>query len=128
MSGGRIILTGDAAHATTPHQGSGAGQAIEDALFLSRAITHPTVYQSTSPKNLEAAIAVYNSYRKERAAKVQITSAQAGLLYEGQGVGGEGHDREKMKQNLDNRMKWIWDYDIEGNLEKMCQDLARLPK
>jgi hypothetical protein len=33
-----------------------------------------------------------------------------------------------MKQNLDNRMKWIWDYDIEGNLEKMCQELDRLPK
>ncbi|RAL66883.1 hypothetical protein DID88_007665 [Monilinia fructigena] len=32
---GRIVLLGDAAHASTPHQGAGAGQAIEDAFILS---------------------------------------------------------------------------------------------
>jgi len=32
---GRVILIGDAAHATTPHLGQGAGMAIEDALVLS---------------------------------------------------------------------------------------------
>jgi len=28
---GRVVLIGDAAHATTPHLASGAGMAIEDA-------------------------------------------------------------------------------------------------
>jgi 2-polyprenyl-6-methoxyphenol hydroxylase-like FAD-dependent oxidoreductase len=32
---GRVLLIGDAAHATTPHLASGAGLAIEDALVLS---------------------------------------------------------------------------------------------
>ncbi|MFA7822960.1 FAD-dependent oxidoreductase [Aeromonas dhakensis] len=32
---GRMLLIGDAAHATTPHLGQGAGMAIEDALVLS---------------------------------------------------------------------------------------------
>ena len=31
---GRVVLIGDAAHATTPHCGQGAAQAIEDALVL----------------------------------------------------------------------------------------------
>lgn len=31
---GRVLLIGDAAHATTPHLGQGAGMAIEDALVL----------------------------------------------------------------------------------------------
>jgi 2-polyprenyl-6-methoxyphenol hydroxylase-like FAD-dependent oxidoreductase len=31
---GRVALLGDAAHATTPHLGQGAGMAIEDALVL----------------------------------------------------------------------------------------------
>ena len=31
---GRVILIGDAAHATTPHLGQGAGMAIEDAIVL----------------------------------------------------------------------------------------------
>lgn len=31
---GRTILLGDAAHATTPNMGQGAGQAMEDAIVL----------------------------------------------------------------------------------------------
>jgi 2-polyprenyl-6-methoxyphenol hydroxylase-like FAD-dependent oxidoreductase len=31
---GRVVLIGDAAHATTPHLGQGAGMAIEDAIVL----------------------------------------------------------------------------------------------
>jgi 2-polyprenyl-6-methoxyphenol hydroxylase-like FAD-dependent oxidoreductase len=33
---GRVVLIGDAAHATTPHLASGAGMAVEDALILSQ--------------------------------------------------------------------------------------------
>ena len=33
-SKGRIVLLGDAVHATTPHLGQGAGMAIEDAIVL----------------------------------------------------------------------------------------------
>ncbi|HDS1765418.1 FAD-dependent oxidoreductase [Pseudomonas alloputida] len=36
---GRILLIGDAAHATTPHLGQGAGMAIEDAIVLSEELT-----------------------------------------------------------------------------------------
>jgi 2-polyprenyl-6-methoxyphenol hydroxylase-like FAD-dependent oxidoreductase len=35
---GRVLLIGDAAHATTPHMASGAGMAIEDALVLGEEI------------------------------------------------------------------------------------------
>ncbi|KAF8984590.1 hypothetical protein BDQ17DRAFT_1377379 [Cyathus striatus] len=35
---GRVVFLGDAAHPTTPHQGSGAGQAIEDSYILARLI------------------------------------------------------------------------------------------
>ncbi|MFY0727214.1 FAD-dependent oxidoreductase [Pseudomonas sp. NFX15] len=36
---GRVMLIGDAAHATTPHLGQGAGMAIEDAIVLSEELT-----------------------------------------------------------------------------------------
>lgn len=36
---GRIVLLGDAAHATTPNLGQGAGQAIEDAYVLARCLS-----------------------------------------------------------------------------------------
>ncbi|KAF3021962.1 hypothetical protein E8E14_010030 [Neopestalotiopsis sp. 37M] len=35
---GKVVLMGDAAHAMTPHQGAGAGQAIEDGYILARAL------------------------------------------------------------------------------------------
>ena len=33
---GRVVLIGDAVHATTPHLGQGAAQAVEDAVVLGR--------------------------------------------------------------------------------------------
>ncbi|KAJ7689732.1 hypothetical protein B0H17DRAFT_1066144 [Mycena rosella] len=38
---GFVVLIGDAAHAMTPHQGVGGGQAIEDAHLLGRLLAHP---------------------------------------------------------------------------------------
>lgn len=32
---GRMCLSGDAAHASAPHQGAGAGMALEDAYIMS---------------------------------------------------------------------------------------------
>lgn len=126
VSGEATILCGDAAHATTPHQGSGAGQAIEDSLFLSRLLGHPAVWQNRDLDRLGKAIACYRKYRHERAAQVQITSAQAGMLYEGRGHKGEGQDISKVRQGLEGRMKWVWEYDIQGNLDAMRADLDLL--
>ncbi|RPH30183.1 2-polyprenyl-6-methoxyphenol hydroxylase [Buttiauxella warmboldiae] len=36
----RVVLIGDAVHATTPHLGQGAGMAIEDALVLAEELQH----------------------------------------------------------------------------------------
>jgi 2-polyprenyl-6-methoxyphenol hydroxylase-like FAD-dependent oxidoreductase len=38
---GRVVLIGDAAHATTPHVGYGAGLAIEDAIVLAELLREP---------------------------------------------------------------------------------------
>jgi 2-polyprenyl-6-methoxyphenol hydroxylase-like FAD-dependent oxidoreductase len=41
---GRVVLIGDAAHATSPHCGQGAAQAIEDGIVLTQElIRHPTL-------------------------------------------------------------------------------------
>ncbi|MBN3815843.1 FAD-dependent oxidoreductase [Paraburkholderia sp. Se-20369] len=39
---GRVLLIGDAAHATTPHLGQGAGMAIEDAVVLAELLSTDT--------------------------------------------------------------------------------------
>ncbi len=55
---GRIVLIGDAVHATTPHLGQGAGMAIEDALVLAE-----EVGRHADP---ETAFAAYRERRFER--------------------------------------------------------------
>lgn len=55
---GRIVLLGDAVHATTPHLGQGAGMAIEDAIVLAEEID-----ANDTP---EAAFAAFRERRFER--------------------------------------------------------------
>lgn len=55
---GRVVLVGDAVHATTPHLGQGAGMAIEDVIVLAEELR-----QHDEP---EAALAVYHARRFAR--------------------------------------------------------------
>lgn len=55
---GRVVLLGDAVHATTPHLGQGAGMAIEDALVLAEELS-----VRDTP---EAAFEAYHARRYER--------------------------------------------------------------
>lgn len=57
-SKGRVVLLGDAVHATTPHLGQGAGMAIEDAIVLAEELE-----KADSP---QAAFAAYRDRRYER--------------------------------------------------------------
>ncbi|GAA5901882.1 hypothetical protein JCM6882_008699 [Rhodosporidiobolus microsporus] len=119
----RTVLIGDAAHATTPHQGAGAGQAVEDSLFLAALLAHPSVLSASSTPSartaaINRALKVYQSERHPRAQKVQHTSDEAGKLYEF--LGEEGSDLERMKENLTKRMGWIWTFDTEKELERVA--------
>lgn len=66
----RVILLGDAAHATTPNMGQGAGQAIEDALALSNGFKQY--------KELEKVVTYYEKKRLKHTAKVIRLSHQIG--------------------------------------------------
>ncbi|TQR21443.1 FAD-dependent monooxygenase [Psychrobacillus vulpis] len=68
----RIVLLGDAAHATTPNMGQGAGQAIEDGIVLGNA------FQMF--RNIDKALAFYEEKRVARTAKVINLSRQIGAV------------------------------------------------
>ncbi len=55
---GRVVLLGDAVHATTPHLGQGAGMAIEDAIVLAEEVA--------AADDPEAAFAAFRARRFER--------------------------------------------------------------
>lgn len=106
-----MCLLGDSAHASTPHQGAGAGMALEDAFILSNLLG-----QIGSATDIESAFIAYDTVRRLRSQKLVITSRNAGELYEFEGEG-IGDDIVKMKENLDVRYKWIWEVNLDQELE-----------
>lgn len=74
---GRVVLLGDAVHATTPHLGQGAGMAIEDAIVLAEELV-----RADEP---EEAFVAYRARRFERCRYIverskAIGDSQLGLL------------------------------------------------
>jgi 2-polyprenyl-6-methoxyphenol hydroxylase-like FAD-dependent oxidoreductase len=59
---GRVVLLGDAVHATTPHLGQGAGMAIEDSLVLADELSRHD--------DLDTAFTAYRDRRFERCAYI----------------------------------------------------------
>lgn len=70
---GRLALIGDAAHPFTPHQGQGAGMAIEDGASL--AVMLPL---GTRPDEIPERLQLYNQARYERAHMIQHFSRIVG--------------------------------------------------
>lgn len=67
---GRVALLGDACHPMTPYMAQGAAMAIEDAAILARCLA------GTDRDGVEPALRRYEATRKERTAKMQVTSRQ----------------------------------------------------
>ncbi|EOD48885.1 hypothetical protein MMC13_008336 [Neofusicoccum parvum] len=121
LSRGKIALIGDAGHATTPHQGSGAAMALEDAYVLS-GLLGITDSKEEIPKALQA----FSIVRTERTMTLVETSRQCGEVYEF--LGPDGDNLAQIDANLRVRYNWIWDEDVaaEGELAKeIFRSLAR---
>lgn len=112
---GRICILGDAAHASTPHQGAGAGMAIEDALIMSRVMS-----LVNDSNDISKAFKVFDVMQRPRSQKLVTTSREGGVLYEMQ-LPGVGEDVEKIKDHLSKRMKWIWEVDLDARVEEAKQ-------
>jgi 2-polyprenyl-6-methoxyphenol hydroxylase-like FAD-dependent oxidoreductase len=69
---GRIVLIGDAAHATTPHMASGAGMAVEDGLVLGDEVARHD--------DIDGALAAFMGRRLERARLVVENSVRIGEI------------------------------------------------
>lgn len=69
---GRVVLIGDAVHATTPHMASGAGMAVEDGLVLGEELERHD--------DVDEALAAFNARRFERARMVVENSVRVGEI------------------------------------------------
>ncbi|KAI1340405.1 hypothetical protein F5Y15DRAFT_57099 [Xylariaceae sp. FL0016] len=106
----RLTLIGDAAHPFTPHQGQGAGQAIEDAAALATVLP-----KGTNPDDVPERLKLYEKIRYDRAHAIQEYSRQAGkdwidgkpqidmMVYTAYNF---GHDEIDNSANIFKR--WLW--------------------
>ncbi|KAI1288825.1 mannitol 1-phosphate dehydrogenase 2 [Xylaria venustula] len=106
----RLVLVGDAAHASTPHQGAGAGMGIEDCYILGNLIA-----EANSVEDLDRAFKAYDEVRRPRTLKLVTTSKEAGQLWDFEV---EGDDLDALRRNMDSRMHWIWNVDLQAELER----------
>lgn len=106
----RICLVGDAAHATTPHQGAGACFCVEDCYILCGLIA-----EAQSLDDLDRAFYAYDQVRRPRTQKLVTTSKEAAMMYQFELL---GDDLNKIQENMQDRMKWIWDVDLWAELER----------
>ena len=118
MNKGRILISGDAAHATSPHKGSGAGLAIEDSAVLAELLASDHMQGA---KDLEAAFAAFNEVRKARGQWLVMASRRAGDLYEWR-ADGVGKDFKKIEDEINVSNAVI----AEGNVREMCNEAIAL--
>lgn len=69
---GRVLLLGDAAHATTPNMGQGAGQAVEDAAVLASCLAQAN--------GIESAFQAFDYQRRPRTTRIVNQSWQLGKV------------------------------------------------
>ncbi|KAJ5112271.1 hypothetical protein N7532_000316 [Penicillium argentinense] len=104
-----IILLGDSAHSTLPHQGQGTCMAIESGIALA------TILRHWKGENLADAFQFYQDLRKPRTDRVTQTSYEAGKL-----ASSDSPDQMTGNFNpeaLAERMKWIMEYNVLEDLK-----------
>ncbi len=104
-SQGRVTLLGDAAHPMLQYLAQGAGQAIEDAVVLGKALEH-------SKGDFASAFLQYQDKRYLRTARVQLTARMYGDIYHASGAAREL--RNSMFQSGSESagfagLKWMYD-------------------
>ncbi|KAI0975160.1 salicylate hydroxylase [Xylaria arbuscula] len=93
-----ICLIGDAAHASTPWQGAGAGQALEDCVILAALLS-----RTTDPKDINKAFRVFESARAPRCKQVIQSSREVGNILCSQ-------EKYETLEDWRKALEWKWDY------------------
>jgi salicylate hydroxylase len=115
----RVLITGDAAHATSPHHGAGAGFCIEDSAILASLLADESV---RSQSDLEHAFTTFNDRRKERGQWLVQSSRWIGDCYERR-AHGIGSDFAKIEKEIHMRNGIIANVDVEQLCAEACEDL-----
>ncbi|KAF2228799.1 FAD/NAD(P)-binding domain-containing protein [Viridothelium virens] len=107
-----ICIAGDAAHAMTPWQGSGAAMALEDAVVLGALFA-----QIHSRSQIAGAFRAYDAIRRPRTQHIAASSRLTGRIMTGL-VEEIGTDPEKLHAALKDRWDYIYDFDLGKHVDE----------
>ncbi|EKM48779.1 uncharacterized protein PHACADRAFT_202410 [Phanerochaete carnosa HHB-10118-sp] len=119
---GNVALIGDAAHAMTPHQASGAAQGVEDGLLLAALLADPLASAATLAHVLRA----YDRVRRPFSQDVLRRSYECGAAYCFQRGAFAGNDDaadgkgtleslEALSGYINGLLEWTWKTSSEGD-------------
>jgi salicylate hydroxylase len=128
---GRICLAGDAAHASSPHHGAGAGMGMEDALCLSVLMSEVLLALKGGRLSKSVAVStafeVYNDVRRSRSQWLVDSSRRICDIHHS----ADWADPEKwtkaenyLQEVLDRTYK-IWNFDFFGMAKQSVEMLGR---
>ena len=104
----------------TPWQGSGAACAIEDAMVLRTLLA-----SIQTPDQLDGALLAYDEVRRPRTQRIVESSRATGMIMSGRGEG-VGVDAAKMREALEERWAFIYDFDVKRHGEDALAALRRV--
>ncbi|KAI1123319.1 salicylate hydroxylase [Nemania abortiva] len=119
---GCICIVGDAAHAMTPWQGAGAGQAIEDAMVMGALLT-----KVSSADDIPTAFQAFDAVRRPRCQQIIDSSRGTGQIMCGQDPDVQ-LDLEKMKESLKRRWKLIHALDMAKHQEDALRKMQEFER
>lgn len=120
-------------HATRPHFGAGAGQALEDAYVLARLLIHSSTTRSTLPQALQA----YDLSRLHFSTELVRKTNRMGSLYEFTGVPiPSGSHDEEILETWRKEVYELWQFQMDEHgaedfwrdAEVYLQDLVKRNK
>ncbi|RYP79010.1 hypothetical protein DL770_006755 [Monosporascus sp. CRB-9-2] len=114
---GPLCVMGDAAHATTPWQGSGGGMSIEDSLILSTLLG-----SAKNPTEALTALKVYDQVRRPRTQRIVESSRVTGAILTGSG---EATFNLKTSPKLLRRWDFILDIDMRKHYNEAIEMMER---
>ncbi|KAK8089942.1 protein toxd [Apiospora hydei] len=138
---GSVAIAGDAAHATGPHLGAGAGFGMEDALALAGLLEavdqqlSPTFVitkaddggingggkPATKSELVQKALAAYQDIRYERTQWLVKATREASEMFQWQ-FEPVGNDSVKFGEEITRRFHQIWNYDVHGMVKDAIED------
>lgn len=118
-STGPVCIMGDAAHAMTPWQGSGAGTSIEDAMVLEFLLG-----KVTDPVQIPAAFKAYDEIRRPRTQSIVESSRAVGAAFCGRDIA-IGMDIAKLAAGMPPKWEHIWSLDMDKHLDDALSAFER---